>query len=397
MSQGLQTQLIHAPAPHANTRGTSASLDLSSSFQVDPTQVGFSAMDLQTDAPLFYARWQNPTVAECEVALACLEQAEASLCFASGMAAISAVLLQHLSAGDHVILPNVCYAAVLELGHDTLPRFGIDVSFVDTSDLDTVAAAFRPNTRLLHLELPNNPILRLCDLPALCELAHSHHALVSVDATIASPLGVRPLALGADFSIHSLTKYISGHGDVLGGVVSGSQERIAKLRQDAGIHFGGCMHPMAAWLTLRSLATLSARMAMHQNNAQLAAEFLQNHPKVSQVLYPGLPSHPQYALAQEQLSNSSGLLSFCVKGDYQAVQTRLLQNAEVFTSAISLGKSHSLMFYLDSHALQASSLRLPEADFQRYQEWAKDGVFRTSIGLENTEDILADLARILGD
>lgn len=248
------TLTLHAGAGHREI-GAPASLPpvLATSFFTHPDTVGFSANDLNEAAPHFYTRWSNPTLELLETRLAALEGGEAALSFASGMAAISALFLDRLGSGDHLVLSNVCYAGVAELVHDILPKHGIAVTAVDTSNPKAVAAALRPNTKLIHIETPANPILRLSDIAAIAEIARAGGAELSVDATIATPLGTKPLALGADYVVHSLTKYIGGHGDALGGAVIGRQERIAALRKGSLIHLGGSLSPFAAWLILRGL------------------------------------------------------------------------------------------------------------------------------------------------
>jgi len=282
---------------------------MATSFFTHPDAVGFSANDLNDAAPHFYTRWSNPTLGLLETRLAALEGGEAALSFANGMAAISALFLGCLGSGDHLVLSNVCYAGVAELVHDILPKHGIAVTAVDTSDLEAVAAAMRPNTKLVHAETPANPVLRLTDIAAVAEIAHAGGAELSVDATIATPLATRPLALGADFVVHSLTKYMCGHGDALGGAVIGGEERITTLRKGSLIHLGGSLSPFAAWLILRGMETLAPRMAMHEANARKVEAFLADHPKVRSVFWPGSIRHPQHELAPDaQLLRPARLL-----------------------------------------------------------------------------------------
>ncbi|MDX1400970.1 MAG: aminotransferase class I/II-fold pyridoxal phosphate-dependent enzyme [Kiloniellales bacterium] len=369
-------------------------LVLASSFKVRPDAVGFSALDMDEESPYFYSRWSNPSLTVLEEKLAALEGGEAAVVFASGMAAISGLLLHLLSAGDHVILPDVCYAAVLESGHDILPRFGIEVSFVDTSDLEAIEAALKPNSRHIHLETPCNPILRLADVEAVSNIARKEGLTLSVDSTIASPLGLSPIRLGADFVIHSMTKYICGHGDALGGVVIGSKDRMAELRTDALIHFGGILGVFDAWLLTRSLHSLPGRMRQHQDGAMTVAQFLEAHPLIEKVLYPGLPSHPQAGLAKSQMTNFSSLLAFRTKNGRKLAE-KLAKRLEVFTYAVSLGKSRSLIFYIPSEDFQRSSLRMDRSALARYKDWAGDGVFRVSVGLEDPQDLIRDLEQAL--
>jgi len=368
---------------------------LSTTFRAHPDGVGFSATDLGEEAPFFYARWSTPTVRTLERRLADLEGGEDALCFASGMAAISGLLLHLLQAGDHLVLSDVCYAGVAEFARGMLRRHGVELTAVDTSDLEQVRAALRPNTRLVYIETPCNPILKLTDVQAVATLAHQAGARLAVDSTIATPLGLQPLSLGADFVVHSLTKYISGHGDVLGGAIVGRKADLAALRQEVITHLGGVLSPFSAWLTLRSLPTLPQRMAAHAATAREVAAFLESHPRVKQVIYPGLDSHPQAELARRQMRNTSGMINFQVKEDGPTVARRLADRMKVVQYAISLGKPHSLVFYIPTEDLQRTSYQLPPELLTRYRAWAGDGVFRLSIGLEAPQDILRDLDQAL--
>ena len=305
----------------------------------------FDALTMDSARPPHaYTRWSNPTVRALEDRLAALEGAEAGLAVATGMAAISALALTFLSSGDHLIASEVCYAGAVELFGLHLPRFGIEVSLVDTSDLDQVRAALRPNTRIVYAETPANPILRIADIAALAEIAHAAGALLAVDSTWAGPTLQRPLALGADYVIHSLTKYLNGHGDALGGAVLGRQAGIQRIRKEMLVHLGGALSPFNAWLISRGLVTLPERMERHCRNAAKVAQFLETHPKVSRVLYPGLPSHPHHALAQRQMADFGGMLTFQLKGGLGAAIT-LAEKIRVFQYATSLGHAHSLLFY----------------------------------------------------
>ena len=309
-------------AREPKTRSVSPDIVTSTSFHTHPDAIGFSANDLSQDAPHFYTRWSNPTVAALEEKLAQLEGGEAGLCFASGMAAISALFLTQLAAGDHLILSEVCYAGVAELAHDILPKFGIAVSAVDTADAASVVKAVTPTTRLIHVESPANPILKLTDLAVISTIAKNCGARLSVDSTLATPIATRPLALGADFVVHSLSKYLCGHGDAIGGGIVGRLGDIAAMRREALIHHGGCLSPFTAWLILRGIETLEARMAIHERNAGIVAHFLEGHPNVVKTYWPGLPSHPQHELAKRQMANFSGMIAFSVGKGLNLVSIR---------------------------------------------------------------------------
>jgi cystathionine gamma-synthase/methionine-gamma-lyase len=391
------TLTLHAGAGQRETGApASAPPVLAASFFTHPDAVGFSANDLNEAAPHFYTRWSNPTLELLETRLAALEGGEAALSFASGMGAISALFLDRLASGDHLVLSNVCYAGVAELARDILPRHGIAAMAVDTSHPDAVAAAMRPNTRLVHIETPANPILRLSDIAAIAAIAHAGGAELSVDATIATPLGVKPLAHGADYVVHSLTKYICGHGDALGGAVIGRRERIAALRKGGLIHLGGSLSPFGAWLILRGMETLAPRMAMHEANARRVEAFLASHPKVRSVYWPGSLRHPQHELALRQMRNFSGLMAFSAKEDGAALARRLAERLQIVSYAVSLGKTKSLLVYIPTEDILRSSFRLEGKEAQTYRDWAADGVFRFSVGLEDPDDIIADLAQAMG-
>lgn len=391
---GIQTRAVHAgEVPDPVTGASSPNLVMSSTFVTDP-DISFSAEDFGESTPFVYTRWGNPTVAQLESKLAALEEAPAALAFASGMAAISGLLLHVLGAGDHLIMSDIAYAGASELANDLLPRLGVEVSRVDLSDLEAVAAAFRPRTRLVYAETPANPILRLTDIKALAQLAHGHGAVLAVDSTFATPLATRPRALGADFVLHSLTKYLGGHGDAIGGAVLGEVADIVSLRQRIGIHAGGILSPFNAWLILRGLATLPLRMRAHAENALQVARFLEGHPKVTRVIYPGLSSHPQHELARRQMKNFSGMLTFQTD-DGANLSRQLAKRLKIVHYAVSLGHHRSLVFHLPTAELLRTSFHLDAAQEASYRAYAGDGVFRFSTGLEDAADLISDLEQAL--
>ena len=394
---GLMTTAIHAgEAPDPSTGASAPALHMSSTFVTDQV-AGFSAHDLEDDGKFLYARWGNPTVQMLEQKMAALEGVEDCICLASGMAAATAIFLTFLSAGDHVIVSDVSYAGVAELARDSLPRFGIEVSLVNMSDLVAVAAAVRPSTKLVHTESPVNPIGRLTDLAAVCKLAHDAGALVSCDATFASPLGQNSAALGIDLIMHSVTKYVGGHGDAVGGAVAGRKDLISRIRSESAIHHGGVISPFNAWLVARGLSLLPLRMQAHQSGAQAVAEWLEAQLQVACVIYPGLPSHPQYALAQKQMTNTSGMISFQV-GDAatgRRIAQQMIDRLKIVHYAVSLGHHRSLIFWMETQGLMDTSFRLTGAQLDSYRSFGGDGVFRMSVGLEDPEDIIRDLAGAL--
>ncbi len=394
-AQGLQTKAIHAgESPHKQGKASAPPICMSSTFIVDEP-LSFSANNLEPDSPLIYTRWANPTSAQLEAKLAALENAESCVAFSSGMAASSSILLSLLSHGDHVVISNTNYPGTAEVARDTLPRFGIEASPVDTSSLADIQAAIQPNTRMIWAESPSNPLLRITDIRAISEMAHQQNALLVVDSTFATPVATKPLDLGADLVMHSLTKYIGGHGDALGGAVAGRQELIGPLRGEGLIHYGGAISPFNAWLIMRGMATLPLRMQAHQENALKVAAFLENHPRVIRVLYPGLPTHPQHELAKHQMQNFSGMISFLTDQPHQDA-ARMMKELEVIHYAVSLGHHRSLIYLMETADLINSSYRLHGRELEKYKAAAGAGLFRFSVGLEDAEDLIADLERILG-
>jgi cystathionine gamma-synthase len=391
------TLALHAgDAPRGLGQPVTAPAILSSSFHTHPDAVGFSASDMGEQSPHFYTRWSNPTLDTLETRLAALEGGEAAVSFASGMAAISALFLDRLKAGDHLVLSEVCYAGVAELARHMLPRHGIEVTTADASDPAAIAAAMRPNTRLVHVETPANPILRLADIEAIAPIVHAAGAELSVDSTMATPLGLKPLSWGADYVVHSLTKYLCGHGDALGGAIIGTAPRLAALRRDGLIHLGGALSPHAAWLILRGMETLVPRMMMHEANARQVEAFLAGHPRIRAVYWPGSARHPQHALAQRQMRNFSGMVSFSVTGNSVAMARQLAERLKVFSYAVSLGKTKSLLFHIPTDDILRSSFGLEGARRDAYRDWTGDGTFRVSVGLEDAADLIADLEQALG-
>ena len=399
---GERTRAVHAgEAVDPRTRASSPNLVMSSTFAPDAI-TGFSAYGHghgQSDGDYSgytYARVANPTVDQLATKVAALENAEAALCFASGMAASHALLAGRLSQGDHLIISDINYVGTAELVRDSLPRWGIKVCPVDTSDLAAIEAAINPATRMIWLETPANPIMRLSDIAAISALARRHGVRdVVVDSTFATPVATRPLEFGVDFVVHSLTKYIGGHGDAMGGAVIGRKSDLDALNLEAMVHYGGVLSPFNAWLILRGAATLPLRMRAHQESALQVAGFLENHPQVDRVFYPGLASHPQHALACRQMRNFSGMLTFRSKLPGAALAQRMIERLAVVHYAVSLGHHRSLIYWIETDALMASSFRLGEDAERRYRDYAGDGVFRLSVGIEDADDICADLDQAL--
>lgn len=393
-AKGQQTVSIHAgEKPDPATKASSPNLVMSTTYIADP-ELSFSAEDIGAETPYVYTRWGNPTVDQLERKLAALEGSESCVAFASGMAAISGLFLHVLRAGDRLVMSDVSYAGAAELANDLLPGLGIEVAKVDFSDLSALEKALGKRTKLVYGETPCNPILRLTDLAAVAKLAHEKGALFAVDSTFATPVATRPVELGADFVVHSLSKYLCGHGDAIGGALLGRREELAKLRQSIGIHVGGVLSPFNAWLVLRGMATLPLRMRCHQENALALGRYLEKHPKVLSVVYPGLDSHPQHELARRQMRNFSGMLTFQV-ADGRETARRLSRKLRTIHYAVSLGHQRSLVFYLPTADLLRTSFRMDATQEAAYRAFAGEGIFRFSTGLEDAEDLIADLEQAL--
>jgi cystathionine beta-lyase/cystathionine gamma-synthase len=333
-----------------------------------------------------YARTQNPTRGALEANVAAIEGGKEGFAFASGMAATGAIMTL-LQSGDHVVVTDNTYGGTYRLFEQVLRKYQLDFSYVDTSSTDAIAAAIRPETKMLFVETPTNPVLRLTDLAAACDVAHARGVAVVVDNTFASPYVQRPIEFGADLVMHSTTKFLNGHSDSVGGiVVAVRDEHIEWLRfiQNAE---GAILGPMDSWLVLRGTKTLPIRMERHNANAQAIAEFLAAHPKVRRVHYPGLPSHPQHALATRQMRGYGGLIAFEV-GSLENART-VLNNVRLMALAESLGGVETLI----GHPASMTHASVPPD--RRQQIGITDDMIRISVGIEDVEDLRADLAQAL--
>jgi cystathionine beta-lyase/cystathionine gamma-synthase len=334
-----------------------------------------------------YARTENPTRSALEANLAAIENGKASFAFASGMAAIAAIASM-LESGDHVVVSNNVYGGTFRLFDKVLGRYQLAFTYVDTGNLDETERAFTPATRLLFVETPSNPMMRLTDLAAAAELAHRHDARLVVDNTFASPAIQRPIEFGADLVVHSTTKYLNGHSDSVGGVVVATRDEDIewlKFVQNAG---GAILSPFDSWLVLRGTKTLPLRMHQHSLNGEELAEFLHQHPRVRHVYYPGLPSHPQFELARRQMRGFGGMVAFDL-GSLEAART-LLDSVRLLALAESLGGVESLV----SHPATMTHAAVP-AD-RRTALGITDGLVRISAGIEDVEDLKEDLDQALG-
>jgi cystathionine gamma-synthase/methionine-gamma-lyase len=333
-----------------------------------------------------YQRNRNVNQMVLQDKLCALTGAEDGAVFASGVAALAAVFTTFLNSGDHAIVSEVCYSATNLLFREYLPKkYNIEVTLLDTTDTEAVRAAVRPNTKLIHVETPGNPTTGISDLDAIAQIAHAAGAIMSVDATFAGPICIYPIKHGADLEIHSMTKYINGHGDSLGGCVLGRTELINRVKELAMVNYGGILSPFNAWLVARGLVTAPLRMRQHSEVAMKVARWLESNPAVRFIWYPGLESHPQHDRAVRYMNGQySGMISFDIKGD-EAVHQKFLDSLMLVTHAVSLGDVESLIVCYDK-----SSDKLPH-----YPEIYREGFFRFSIGLEDAEDIIADLQQAM--
>jgi cystathionine gamma-synthase len=334
-----------------------------------------------------YGRYGNPTVAAAERKLADLDSGEAALLFASGMAAVTTTLLALLSAGDHVVMTDDCYRRTRQFVTEFLPCYGVQATLVPVGDYDALEQAIQPNTRLILSESPTNPYLRVVDVPRLAEIARRHGLWSVLDSTFATPINQRPLELGVDLVIHSATKYLGGHNDLLAGVVVGSKRRIVDLREVQGM-MGAVCDPNSAYLLLRGLKTLELRVTRHNENGLQVARFLARHPKVQRVFYPGLPSHPDYTTAREQMRGFGGVVSFEVGADLETTG-RFVDALQIPYIGPSLGGVESLVV----HVAQATYFELSSEE--RAQMGISDTLVRLAVGLENADDLIADLSQAL--
>jgi len=340
-----------------------------------------------TNTDRYYTRWGNPTITLAEQTLAALEGTEAALVFASGMGAITTTILALLKTGDHIVAQRDVYGGVAKFFAEWLPKLGIETTLVDTTEYEQHQRAIRPNTRLLYLESPTNPSLRIVDMKMTAALAKQRGLISMIDSTFGTPINQHPAEYGIDLVMHSGTKYLSGHADLTCGVVCGRRELIDEIGETRKT-LGNCMDPHAAWLLIRGLKTLAVRVARQNENALRLAQFLEQHAKVRCVHYPFLKSHAQHAIAREQMSGGSGMVTFEVEGSGEDAR-RVSEAMRLFTLATSLGGVESLVSIpvLTSHAMISAELR--------NKMGVNEQMVRLSVGIESVEDLIEDLERAL--
>ena len=387
----LATRCIHAGKDvDKETKAIRRPIVLANSFRLaDDLETLPESFDWDNTHKYNYPRWRHPNGRYLEERLVSMEGGEDCAVFATGIAAITGTFFTFLSAGDHIISSRICYIGIHEFLTDHLSkRYGVEVTLVDTADLEQVAKAVKPNTKIIHVETPANPTTHVSDIEAAAEIAKQAGAFLTVDSTYSGLVMLSPLELGADLVMHSLSKYVNGHGDGLGGAVIGPKELITKIREAAGIHLGGSISPFNAWLLMRSTVTLPLRMKRHCENAMKIAQFLEAHPKVEFVRYPGLESHPQYEIAKRQMRGYGGMINFGLKTDPMKYFD-FLKRLKVITHAVCLGHDESLIQFYPQDEDR------PELGVLNYPEDIGGAFFRFSVGLEDTDDIIADLKQAM--
>lgn len=381
--KGFNTRAVHAGCePDPLYGGVSVPIYQSSTFAFGSVDQG-AARFRGDERGYIYTRMGNPTVAALEEAIASLEGGHAGLATSSGMAAITAVMLTYLHAGAHLIGTDSVYGPSRVLVEQHFRRFGVDSDFVDTTDLDTIRQALRPETRMLYVESPENPTIRLTDIAGCADIARDHGLLLVVDNTFATPVLQRPLELGADIVVHSMTKFLNGHADVVAGIVVTSTEQQRRAVREVLNHHGGCIDPHQAWLVHRGLKTLGLRIRQAQRNAAALSEMLHEHPAVEWVRYPGASDHPQRALVSAQMDGPGALLCFGVRGGLEAGR-RLMEQVSIPTLAVSLGGVETLIEH------PASMTHASLSSEARQRAGIDDNLIRVSAGCEDTDDLMRD-------
>jgi methionine-gamma-lyase len=384
--EGMQTKAVHASREHNRTHAISSPIWQTSTFRADSSE-HFAEIATATRPSEFYTRYGNPTHRQAEATIAALEGGEAALLAASGMGAIFAAVLCDLRAGDHVVAQRNLYAGTATLVEQLLPRWGIEHTFVGQADAAGFASAVRPETKLIYVETPTNPLMRITDLRAVAALGRERGIMTMVDNTFATPVNQRPLELGIDVCVHSATKYLGGHSDITAGVVVGARAFIERAWK-FGLVAGAVLGPFDAWLLLRGLRTLSLRVERHNQNAHALARFFEAHPRVERVHYPGLESHPQHELARAQMSGFTGMLAVEVRGGFRA--------AEQFIGALKLGANAASLGGYETLVTHPAALWGQQlTGEQRAAMGIGDNLVRISAGLEDEVDLLKDFARAL--
>ena len=387
-SWNTRTRLVHEGVRRSQYGEVSEPIILTQGFVYETAEQAAARFEEAGPDEFIYARYGNPTVRMFEERIAGLEGTEDAFATASGMAAVNAALTSMLKAGDHVVSARALFGSCLYILEEVLTRFGVEVTFVDGTDLDQWKAAIRPDTKAVFLESMSNPTLEVIDLPAVAELAHAVGALVVVDNVFSTPIFSRAVDLGADVIVYSATKHIDGQGRVLGGVVLGTKEFIRKTVEPYAKHTGSAMSPFTAWVLLKGMETLDLRVRAQADSAQAIAQALEGHAKLARVIYPGLPSHPNHAVASAQLEKGGTVVALDLTGGQEAA-FRFLNALDIVIISNNLGDAKSII----THPATTTHQRLTEA--QRDALGITPGMVRLSVGLEDTGDLIADLTAAL--
>jgi methionine-gamma-lyase len=385
--KGINTKLIHAGAFEDEFGSATVPIYQTSTFKFRNAQHGADCFSGKSDG-FIYTRIANPTIRAFEKNVAELENGYDGIATSSGMAAISSVLMALLGGGCHIISSDAVYGPVRGLIEQDFSRFHVDATFVNTSDLEAIKAAIRPETKVLYIETPANPTMNVTDLAACHQIAREHGLLLVVDNTFCSPYLQKPLDLGADVVLHSITKFINGHADIVGGVIVAKDPDIYKKIRHSMVYLGCNMDPTQAFMVIRGMKTLGIRIERAQANAQAIARYLENHPKVAWIRYPGLESHPQYELVKKQMRGPGSMMSFGLKGGYEDGR-KLMDNVHLALLAVSLGGVETLIQH------PASMTHAAVSKENKLKAGISDDLVRFSVGIEDVEDIINDLEQAL--
>ncbi|HNX07775.1 MAG TPA: aminotransferase class I/II-fold pyridoxal phosphate-dependent enzyme [Bacteroidales bacterium] len=384
---GFNTKLIHAGAYEDEFGSATVPIYQTSTFKFKNAQHGADCFSGKSDG-FIYSRIGNPTIKALEDNIAALENGYKGIATSSGMGAINCVYMALLGAGSHIVSSDAVYGPARGVLEQDYMRFGVEASFVNTAKLDNIKAAIRPNTKVLYIETPANPTMDITDIAACAELAREHHLILVVDNTFSSPYLQKPLDLGADVVLHSVTKFINGHADIVGGIIVAKDPEVYKRIRHCMVYMGCNMDPTQAFMVIRGVKTLALRMERSQENAMKIARFLEKHPKIAWIKYPGLETHPQYELAKKQMTGFGGMMSFGLKGGYEAGR-KLMDNVHLALLAVSLGGVETLIQHPASmtHAAVSKENKLAAG--------ITDDLVRYSVGIEDVEDIIQDLTNAL--
>lgn len=381
----FDTLLVHGGEIKEGFRAAAAPIYLSSTFAFESAEHGAKCFAGESDGYI-YTRIGNPTIDALEKQIAALEKGYRGIAVSSGMAAVNVIYQGILGSGDHIVSTEAVYGPSRAILENHYPKYGVESTFVDTTDIKAVEAAFKPNTKLLYIETPANPTMDIADIQACADIAHKHGALLAVDNTFCSPYSQQPLTMGADIVMHSMTKSINGHADIVAGMVVAKDPSIYKILRGMMVNLGCNMDPHQAYMVLRGVKTLSIRIDRATENAQKVAEFLENHPKVAWIKYPGLKSHPQYDLGVKQMKGPGSMISFGLTGGFEAGK-KLMDNVHLAMLAVSLGGVETLI----QHPASMTHSKVTKEG--KLKAGITDDLIRFSVGIESVNDIINDLKK----